>query len=365
LFKVDKSTPPAVGLAADRPSGRVDWVDLARGVGILLVIVGHACGGIIDSQAEAREPAVNTIYLGIYSFHMAMFFLLSGLFVAQRLQSDAQSFLARSGTRIARAYFTWATIQFTVIYLMGSALNHPVDGPYLPQLVSIIWHPVSQFWFLYVLAFMQVFAFVLVPRLGATGFFVATAAVTGIFHLVSALHTSWQTLTQFCTYFVWFGAGVAVGPYLSQLTFLNAAKPVYALAAAVVWAGLFYLNYRYFDGLHPPGIGTMYSTSLYNISLNPLFLPTAMAGTAAVTLMCCSGLFSATGFIDYLGRHSMAIFLTHILFIAGSRIVLLKLMPTIHPLLLMVVISLAGLCGSLLVLYVAKRLNIARALALV
>lgn len=332
----------------------------------MLVIVGHACGGIVDSPAEARSPTVNALYLGIYSFHMAMFFLLSGLFVAQRLQSDAKSFIARSGTRIARAYFTWAAIQFTVIYLMGSALNHPVDGPFLPQLVALIWHPVSQFWFLYVLAFMQLFAFVIVPRLGATGFFVTTAAVTGIFHFVPALHTSWQTLTQFATYFVWFGAGVAVGPYLSRLTFLQSPKPLYLLAAVAVWAVLFYLDYLYYDHHYrPSGIRGMYSTTLYQISLNPKLLPTAVAGTAAVILLCCTGLFSATGFIDYLGRHSMAIFLTHILFIAGSRIILLKLVPHIAPLLLMVAISAAGLIGSLLVLYVAKRLHIARALALV
>ena len=44
---------------------RVEWIDVAKGIGIILVIAGH------------------TIYLGysypLYAFHMPLFFFLSGL----------------------------------------------------------------------------------------------------------------------------------------------------------------------------------------------------------------------------------------------------------------------------------------------
>ncbi len=50
---------------------RVEWVDISKGIGILLVIIGHC------------------VYLGhfahnwIFSFHMQLFFILSGLFLSQ------------------------------------------------------------------------------------------------------------------------------------------------------------------------------------------------------------------------------------------------------------------------------------------
>ncbi|HVZ29542.1 MAG TPA: acyltransferase [Asticcacaulis sp.] len=366
MFKLDKSMPTPADTVANRHVSRIDWVDLARGIGILLVILGHASGGIVDSPAGARAPEAHIVYLSIYIFHMALFFFLAGLFVAARLKANAESFLLNTGTRLARAYFTWAAIQFTVIYLMGSALNHPADGPYLPQLVAILWKPVSQFWFLYVLVFMQLLAFLIVPRMGATGFFVITAAVTASYHLFNLDDLfNWPTFNQFAIYFVWFGAGTAVGPYVPRLKFLQPAKPFYALVALALLAGFFYLAYHYFDGAQPGGLISLSTDRLYRVANHPIFLTAAAAGTAMVVLASCTGLIPARGFVDYIGRHSMAIFLTHVLFIAGTRIVVLKLAPNIEPMLLMVCVAGAGLAGSLLFLEAAKRLKVARTLALV
>lgn len=47
-------------------SKRIDWVDVAKGVGIFLMVMGHS----------SMPDAVNR---WIYSFHMPLFFLLSGL----------------------------------------------------------------------------------------------------------------------------------------------------------------------------------------------------------------------------------------------------------------------------------------------
>ena len=52
-----------------RNSGRrIGWADTARGVAILLVIIGHTC-----------PPPYTTAF--IYAFHMPLFFVLSGLFL--------------------------------------------------------------------------------------------------------------------------------------------------------------------------------------------------------------------------------------------------------------------------------------------
>ena len=44
---------------------RIEWIDIAKGIGIILVVIGHI------SQIEV----LNDI---IYSFHMPLFFIISG-----------------------------------------------------------------------------------------------------------------------------------------------------------------------------------------------------------------------------------------------------------------------------------------------
>ena len=52
-------------------SKRIEYIDIARGIGILLVVMGHNDFGAISPFA----------YKVIYSFHMPLFFFLSGYFL--------------------------------------------------------------------------------------------------------------------------------------------------------------------------------------------------------------------------------------------------------------------------------------------
>lgn len=51
---------------------RILWVDVARGIAIILVFFGHL--------GDSWFPSLTTIFTAIYTFHMPLFFLLSGLF---------------------------------------------------------------------------------------------------------------------------------------------------------------------------------------------------------------------------------------------------------------------------------------------
>lgn len=53
---------------------RTDWVDEAKGLGILLVVLGHACVPSLISISKILQK----IYLFIYLFHMPVFMYLSG-----------------------------------------------------------------------------------------------------------------------------------------------------------------------------------------------------------------------------------------------------------------------------------------------
>ena len=57
-------------MKAIKPSQRIAYIDIARGIGILLVVLGH-------SDLALVSPYLHQI---IYSFHIPLFFFLSGIF---------------------------------------------------------------------------------------------------------------------------------------------------------------------------------------------------------------------------------------------------------------------------------------------
>ena len=62
-----------------REKNRNISLDIARGVGIILVVIGH-----VMSPVMAGNTVMETAYQILYVFHMPLFFLLAGL-VAQKL----------------------------------------------------------------------------------------------------------------------------------------------------------------------------------------------------------------------------------------------------------------------------------------
>lgn len=65
---------------------RIEWVDVAKGIGILLVIAGHSF------QLSWSAP--------IYAFHMPLFFFLSGLFVRSAYDLSFYSYAKKVAKRL-------------------------------------------------------------------------------------------------------------------------------------------------------------------------------------------------------------------------------------------------------------------------
>src|SRR5579859_6521902 len=86
-------------------------LDIAKGIGILLVVLGHCLKGLIASAffpATAQWPpqVVDAIYL----FHMPLFFVISG-HLASGKQRPVKSTLAKLLPTIVWPYFLWSILQ--------------------------------------------------------------------------------------------------------------------------------------------------------------------------------------------------------------------------------------------------------------
>jgi len=318
---------------------RADWVDSAKGLGILLVVMGHAIIGLRDAERLVPDYGLNTLNYLVYTFHMPLFFLLGGLFVPRRVQADATSFVTGLLRRLVYPYFLWSVIQRFVIAAAGSAVNSPYAVTW-DRLVALLWEPTSQYWYLHALFFMNLIAAVLYRPLGVTALFLAALIGLGL----NALIAPPEVVANVCRFLPFYAAGVALGARIGRGESHRIALPTTVLAM-VGWVALASM------ALHG-GFG------YWDVAA----LPAAALGAIAWTGLAQLPALAHSATLRYLGRNSMPIFLMHVLFTAGARIVVGGLLPSLPGWALFIVCLGAGVVGPVLLYEAARRLKLASAL---
>ena len=129
-------------------SKRIEYIDVARGIGILLVVLGHNDFGYISVFGHKL----------IYSFHMPLFFFLSGYFINVSV-SFVEFFKKRFNSLLKPYLFTIFIIYFTSISFdnmsFGTALRRIAKSMYGAG-YYIDW---GQLWFLPHLFVASLYAF--------------------------------------------------------------------------------------------------------------------------------------------------------------------------------------------------------------
>ena len=115
---------------------RLLTIDVARGVGILLVVLGH------NTMFRESSPG---LYEAIYLFHMPLFFFLSGLFLFRSAtQSSPREFISDRVGTIVYPYLVWSITTVLLKAALGPIPNTPRG---LSDLLRIPYSPIEQFWF--------------------------------------------------------------------------------------------------------------------------------------------------------------------------------------------------------------------------
>jgi fucose 4-O-acetylase-like acetyltransferase len=145
---------------------RLDGLDIAKGIAILLVVYGHVMRGLEVAGLVSFDGIWGYVDYLVYTVHMPVFFVVSGFLYEggrERLQAEAylragtgagtgagRSFWQPKLVTIAWPYVLWSTVHLVAQATMSGsgAVNHDVS---LSRLATIGWDPVSPFWFLYAL----------------------------------------------------------------------------------------------------------------------------------------------------------------------------------------------------------------------
>lgn len=100
--------------ALERRGARIDWMDLLRGISILLVILHHSTQ-IVSARIDDVPEALTFLSNFFAPFRMPMLMFLSGLLVATSLKRPAGAYLWGKVRRIV-----WPIVVWTVIYVTAS-----------------------------------------------------------------------------------------------------------------------------------------------------------------------------------------------------------------------------------------------------
>jgi len=285
-------------MAGDNRESRINWIDTAKGLGIVLVVVGHVLRGLVAAHVMEWTPAARFLDAWIYSFHMPLFFFLSGLFLFQSVtKSSLRWFISDKVRMIAYPYVVWSIITIFLKAGLGTVPNTPRA---LSDLMLIPYSPIEQFWFLYVLFVLVVF-FGITFAFGLRPWFAIALACT-IYPTVLPVSLGWNVLymVQFYAIYVAFGAHVGTN-YLRQLPNINSAILILVIVI----------------GLSFPIADIATIDQQRNELLCAL---SGIMGIAALSLLLCR--FKFTSFLSFLGKLSLEIFVAHTIASAAGRIVL-------------------------------------------
>jgi uncharacterized membrane protein YcfT len=280
-------------------SERVDWVDVAKGICICMVVMMHSTLGV--EKAAGELGWMGHVVEFARPFRMPDFFLIAGLFLARRIDAPWRLYLDRKVLHFAYFYVLWLTIQFA-FKAPGIAAEvgwQGAVGQYLHAYVD----PWGTLWFIYHLAL-----FLLVTRLVKNVPWQAVWIVAAAME-IAPIHTGSVLVDEFASRFVYFYTGYLFAGRIFRFAEEATNDRLLAATGLALWAtvnGLVVFN----------GYGDLPVVSL----------TLGMAGALAIiTLATLLAQTIAVAPLRWLGEHSIVVYLAFFLPMALSRAVLLKL----------------------------------------
>lgn len=292
---------------APASTARSDWIDVAKGLGILLVVYGHVARGLMNGGVTMDRTWFTTVDSAIYAFHMPLFFLLSGwFFLGSMTRRGPRDYLATRVATVLYPYVLWSLLQGGIELLMSRYTSNPLQ---LSAVLALGWAPRAQFWFLYALFLISVIALLMCWRHPRAG--VAALTVTGAL-LLAVQQRDWpMPAALVASHLMYFAIGAWLGSRALNPSTVSRLAIAGVLIGACALAAL----------MSQPPVAVAWPKLL---KLAGATLGVSAAAWLAIQLATSTRTRPVGATLAALGRASMAIFLAHILVASGVRIVLIK-----------------------------------------
>ena len=285
-------------------TARETWVDAAKGLAIFLVVVFHGCQGLV----RAGLWPVGGIWAGsneaVYCFHVQLLFLCSG-YLWQRYgwrggrRGHGRAALGKVW-RLGVPYVAFAAAFWALKVVCGPSVNH-LAGPLWRDLVLA---PAAPFWYLPALVLLFALLPVAKGKRAWTWLFAATVLAKAA--TVAWNHSAWCfPVRVVAKYAFWFSSGMGLA--------LWGTEPLRGRTGGWVGAacGLLFLG----DAVAAGAVRLWWPHQWWGCKATQWGL--GLLACAAVLAWAVRR--TAPGTWEWLGRHSLPVFLMHTTFAAAVR----------------------------------------------
>lgn len=288
---------------------RLQWIDVARGLAIVMVVTSHAISWTGSAQTSALAAWIYTINS---TASIPLFFFVSGALFAPSLKMSRHELLLRKVAPLIWVFLVWQPVVFGYKYLAALTLPGQQDTSLVAHLARLLAFPVrpsGELWFLWALAIYMILAHATqsVPPLAR----VIPAAAMLVFFLSvlpqmvgpEMMRLLGPGLRGTPAYFVFFLAGLSAAPLLSRI---ERTRNLVWVAGFGVW------------------ISVVVSARLLGLDDHPALIP-AWKVLGLVGALSLALLLRSSAPFALLGRSSMHIYLTNTtvivsVLVAGSTV---------------------------------------------
>ncbi len=277
---------------------RVDWVDFAKGICIIWVVMKHSIMGV--EVADGHESWMHAVATFAKPFRMPDFFMISGLFLGRVIGRNWRDYLDKKLVHFFYFYALWVTIQFA--FKAPLFLSQYGLWGVLHQYLLAYVEPFGTLWFIYMLPVMFIVAKA-TRKIPPAGIFIVAAALE-----VAHVDIGWLMIDEFCARFVFFFSGYWLAKHLFDYAALVQANLRVFAIALLLW-------------------GLTNGVLVFGGYAELPFLSLALgfAGSLAViTVAAIVAQMNWLPFLRYAGENSIVVYLAFFLPMATTRIFLLK-----------------------------------------
>ena len=331
---------------------RYGEIDYAKGIGILLVVLGHSFPDA--SSAEGISvPILSIIHDTVYTFHMPLMFFLSGFLSYDLLDKrdvvfDRKKYICSRFKRLMIPYFSVAMVYLPFKILLSEFANNPYDLRKIWQ-IFLGENPNGGLWYLYVLFIIQVCMSLFITKKNLL--FITSVSVLGSLVILTSGYSFFR-VEDAAYYFSFACLGLIVYVYYKNFVELVRKKSFFVLITLILGSSL--IAYMSF--------GLIISKYLCAISAIGLIMYIAEAREISLTMQKEND--SKHFVMQRLSKYSMDIYIFHGIIMVATRIFMLSILKTNYYL-CCIAMFVSGLFISILISkFVVRRVSVLRKLFL-
>ena len=282
---------------------RLVWPDYAKGMGIFLVVVGHVLRGLVKSSIIPGAGIVGFVDAWIYSFHMPLFFFISGIFAPHSAKKPFDIYTLDKLKGVAYPYFVWCLIQGLFQIGLSSYTNSNIE---FVDLLAVLYRSSAQIWFLYVL-FVIMIMFGVMKKLGVKDVWFFLFSIACFFSIELVYLGPWGVIYMVRENMIYFGLGVLLSTRIKSISrgLNTSGRAYYAFPALMILTFCIWFRVEQF------------------LPLKPMVAVFGIFSIVAIAILLSSR--NTAGIIRKWGTVSLQIYVAHAISLVGFRIVVYKI----------------------------------------